>query len=163
MKQLLKKTFRPFLKRGVRSKSEGQAFLELTLILPVIFVLVLGIIAIGFALSYKMKTEAVAREATRVIAKSTGSGSVQIGLARARQVAEQYGFDLDRLQVEIRSAEDQDSPVRGGRVNVTVTYQYKMFNFTEIKIVGNHSEAIECWRKRSNETSGGTCVEPAEQ
>lgn len=158
-----KERLRIFLRRGTRRKTEGQAFLEITLIIPVIFVLVVGIIAIGIALSYKMKAEAVAREATRVVAKNTGNGSVQIGLNRSQLVAQQYGFDPNKLNIEIQGAEDFATPARGGRVTAIVTYRYKMFNFVEIQIVGKHTEAIECWRKRDDENSGGTCVSPDQQ
>lgn len=151
------------LRPKAHRKTEGQAFLELTLLLPVIFVLLVGIIAIGIALSYKMKVEAVAREATRVVAKNIGNGSVQIGLGRSQMVAQQYGFDLNKLEIEIRGAEDFATPARGGRVSATVTYHYKIFNLSEIKIVGSHSEVIECWRKRDDERSGGSCVPADEQ
>jgi Flp pilus assembly protein TadG len=152
-----------FLSQGVRHKTGGQAFLELTLLLPVIFVLVVGVITIGIALSYKMKVEAVAREATRVVAKNTGNGSIQIGLERSRLVAQQYGFDLNKLEVNIEGAQDTTTPARGGRVSATVTYTYQMFNFLDIRIVGKNTEPIECWRKRDDENSGGTCVSPDEQ
>ncbi|HEX2912213.1 MAG TPA: TadE family protein [Chloroflexia bacterium] len=158
-KKWLKKVFQ----KRIHQKTEGQAFLELTLIIPVIFVLVVGVIAIGIALSYKMKAEAVAREATRVVAKNTGNGSVQMGLGRSQLVAQQYGFDLNKLNIEIQGAEDFATPARGGRVTATITYHYKMFNFVEIQIVGKHTEAIECWRKRDDENSGGTCVSPDQQ
>jgi Flp pilus assembly protein TadG len=152
-----------FLRQGIRHKTGGQAFLELTLLFPVIFVLVVGIITIGIALSYKMKVEAVAREATRVVAKNTGNGSIQIGLQRSQLVARQYGFDLYQLDVNIQGVQDTATPARGGRVSATVTYHYQMFNFVDIRIVGKNTEMVECWRKRDDETSGGSCVPPDEQ
>lgn len=155
--------YRFFVRWKIQQKTEGQAFLEMSLILPIIFLLVLGLIAIGVALSYKMKVEAVAREATRVIAKNTGNSSIQIGLERSKAVASQYGFDMSKLDIEISGVEDFATPARGGKVTATVTYRYKVFNYAEIQIIGKHTEAIECWRKRDDENSGGTCVSPDQQ
>jgi Flp pilus assembly protein TadG len=151
------------LRQGFRRKTQGQAFLEAVLIIPTVFMLVLGTIAIGLAFSYKMKVEGVAREATRVVAKNTGNGSIQIGLDRAREVARQYGLDLEKIDIDISGASDTTTPARGGTVTAKVTYRYQVFNFAEINIVGKNSEIIECWRKRDDENSGGTCVSPDEQ
>lgn len=146
-----------------KARNRGQAFVELTLILPVFFILVAGVIAVGIALSYKLKVEAVARETTRVIAKNTGNGSIQIGLQRSEAVARQFGFDLTKLDVSIEGVQDTTTPARGGVVSATVTYHFQMFNFVNIEIVGKNAETIECWRKRDDENSGGTCVPPDQQ
>lgn len=152
-----------FFRQGIRRKTQGQAFLEMVLIIPTVFMLVLGTIAIGLALSYKMKVEGVAREATRVVAKNTGNGSIQIGLDRAREVARQYGMDLEKIDIEISGASDNTTPARGGTVTAKVIYHFQIFNFAEINIAGKNSEIIECWRKRDDENSGGTCVSPDQQ
>ncbi len=151
--------------RAHEKSKPGQSLLEVAVFLPIIFTLLLAMVYIGLCLSDKMKLEAVSREATRVIAKNTGNGSVSIGIERAREVAHQYGFEADKLEIKIYgpSVSDNFTPARGSLVTAEVTYNLKLFGFSELKIAGKHSEIIECWRTRDDANNGGTCLPPDQQ
>jgi Flp pilus assembly protein TadG len=141
---------------------KGQAFLEMLLIIPLVFTLVIGVVIIGLAMSYKMKVEGIARESTRAIVKNTGNGSIQVGLTRVQEVAGEYGLDPAKLDVVIEGVRDDLTPARGGTVKAKVTYRFKLLGFTELELVGENRERIECFRYRDDDNSGGTCLPPGE-
>jgi Flp pilus assembly protein TadG len=146
-------------------QQKGQSLLELAIFLPVLFILLLAMIYTGLCLDHKMKLEAIAREATRVVAKNTGNGSVSIGLARAEVVARQYGLDPAALEIKVYGTYVSDSftPGRGSMVTAEVTNTLKLFGFVAVTIGGKHSEIIECWRTRDDANSGGSCLPPDQQ
>lgn len=149
---------------GMR-RQKGQSLLELSIFLPVFFILLLALVYIGLCLDNKMKMEAIAREATRAVAKNTGNGSVSIGVARAEAVARQYGLDPANLEIKVYGTYVSDSftPGRGSTVIAEVTNNLKLFGFLPINISGKTSEIIECWRTRDDANSGGTCLSPDQQ
>ncbi|HEX2915008.1 MAG TPA: TadE/TadG family type IV pilus assembly protein [Chloroflexia bacterium] len=160
----------PFGKRhkprpGGRGGPEGQSLLEMAVFLPMIFILVLALVYTGLCLNAKMELEAVAREATRVVTKSTGNGAIEAGMERAAQVAGQYGFNPAELDVKISGPylSDTITPGRGSIVTAEVSYNFKLFGFPAIQIAGQNSEVIECWRSRDDPNSGGSCVPPDQQ
>ncbi|NWJ47117.1 MAG: pilus assembly protein [Chloroflexi bacterium] len=141
----------------------GQALLEFIFIIPLIMALVISIVALGVVLDYKQKLEGVAREATRLVSKSTGNGNIEIGMGRAEEVAQKYGLDPARLSIEVTGVSDSMTPARGGVVKAVVRYRVKAFIFPELTVVGQHQESIECWRMRDDDNSGGSCLPPVDE
>jgi hypothetical protein len=59
-------------------QQKGQSLLELAIFLPVLFILLLAMIYTGLCLDQKMKLEAIAREATRVVDKTPVTARFQL-------------------------------------------------------------------------------------
>ncbi len=148
---------------SIRNRNSGQALLEFIFIIQVIMTLILSIIALGLVLDCKQKLEGVAREATRLVSKSTSNGNIEMGISRAKEVARQYGLEPNRLSIEVSGVSDTMTPARGVIVKAVVHYRVQAFIFPEITVTGQHQEVIECWRMRDDDNSGGSCLPPVDE
>ena len=146
-----------------RNKQSGQGFLELALVAPVMIILVLGVVFIGLTFDIKLKTQAVAREAARVASKGNGSGAVTTAIYQAQSVADQYNLSPAALAITISGLSDEATPARGQVVTAEVTYHFKLLGLFNADVAAKDSEVVECWRSRSNDTSGDSCAPPEEQ
>lgn len=98
-------------------KSEqGQALVELALILPILFLLLMGIIEFGRVFNAYITVSHVSREAARVAALGSSDSKVQaLALERAG------GLDASRLKTEVKP--DYAERGRGVPVEVKIDYE----------------------------------------
>lgn len=97
----------------------GSAAVEALLVAPVLLVLIALLVGGGQLVSDQAAVRAVAREAGRIaVTASTSSGAVELGTARAHEVAAGYGLDSAHLRVMVQPG----SFVRGEEVTVHVAY-----------------------------------------
>ena len=104
-----------------RGGDDGQASVELALLLPVLALLLLVILQIGLLGRALVLVSHAAREAARAAAVDADPGAAE---AAARAAG---GLDADRLTVRVRGRGEP-----GTRVRVTVTYRAG----TEVPLVG---------------------------
>lgn len=100
-------------------RENGQAMVELALILPVLLLILMGIIEFGFMFNSYLTLNNVSREAARYA--SLGGSDVQAE-SRATDIAQ--NLDADKLTFVISPSEA--SRDRGDSVEVVVTYQYSL-------------------------------------
>jgi len=111
-------------------RNDGQAMVELTLILPVLLLIIMGIIEFGFMFNNYLTLNNVSREATRYASLGgTDAGAV----TRAVEIAP--NLDADRLTIVITPSEANRG--RGDSVEVVVTYQYTLVTPFLDGIIGN--------------------------
>lgn len=104
----------------MKHKQEGQALVEMAIILPILLILITGIIEFGFVFNAYLTLNNASREAARAI--SVGETSVQAS-DRVNVVAAQ--LDLTQISVIVTPADDNRD--RGDSVNVKVEYTYHFF------------------------------------
>ena len=101
---------------------EGQATVELALVLPLVAALLLVVLQVGLVLRDHLLVAHAAREAARAAAVADGDP----GAAATRAARRSGGLDPDRLVV-------RTSPAAGGdAVRVVVTYR----SATDVPLVG---------------------------
>ncbi|MBE0450529.1 MAG: pilus assembly protein [Clostridia bacterium] len=100
-------------------KEDGQAMVELALILPVLLLIIMGIFEFGFMFNNYLTVSNVSREAARYA--SLGGTDAQ-AVARATEIAP--NLDASRLTIVITPT--QSSRGRGDSLEVVVTYQYSL-------------------------------------
>ena len=101
--------------------SEGQAAVELALALPLVAVLLLALVQLGFLVRDQVLVVHAAREAVRQAAVDPASDAAR------RAAAASSGLAPDRLEVSVSG---RGGP--GSRVRVTVTYRAP----TNVPLVG---------------------------
>ena len=101
--------------------SEGQAAVELALALPLVAVLLLALVQLGFLVRDQVLVVHAAREAVRQAAVDPASDAAR------RAAAASSGLASDRLEVTVSG---RGGP--GSRVRVTVTYRAP----TNVPLVG---------------------------
>ena len=102
-----------------RNRQKGQNLVEFALLAPVIFLLLFGIIDIGFALDHRLTLQHAVREGARFAAVHADCEAVQ---ARTRERAND-----DELEVSVCYFKDETpvtSAAAGDTVKVTATYHY---------------------------------------
>jgi Flp pilus assembly protein TadG len=104
-----------------RRSSEGQAAVELALALPLVAVLLLALVQIGFLVRDQVLVVHAAREGVRQAAVDSGSDAAR------RAAAASSGLASDRLDVSVSG---RGGP--GSRVRVTVHYKAP----TNVPLVG---------------------------
>ncbi len=100
---------------------EGQAAVELALVLPLVAILLLGLVQVGLIVRDQILVVHAAREAAREAAVDGRPG------VPARAAAASSTLDQGRLTVE---SSDRGGP--GSRVKITVTYRAP----TDVPLVG---------------------------
>jgi Flp pilus assembly protein TadG len=105
--------------RGARE--EGQASVELALLLPLVLLLLLAILQVGLLARDAVLVSHASREGARAAATDLRPGAAA---AAARRSA---GLDADRMEVAVSG-----SRVPGGRVSVTVSYRAA----TDVPLIG---------------------------
>ena len=102
-------------------QEEGQATVELALLLPLLVALLLGVIQVGLVARNSVAVSHATRAAARTALVDPSAGAVR---AAARQAT---GLDPSRLRVEVLG-----SPVPGAVVRVRVSYA----DPTDVPIIG---------------------------
>lgn len=115
----------------------GSAAVEALLVAPVLLVLVALLVGGGELVSDQAAVRAVAREAGRIaVTASTPSGAVELGTARAGEVAAGYGLDSARLRVSVQPG----SFDRGKEVTVRVTYGADLSGLPAFGLIPSNTE-----------------------
>lgn len=100
-------------------KDDGQAMVELALILPVLLLIIMGIIEFGFMFNNYLTLNNVSREAARY---ASLGGTDSEAVVRATEIAP----NLDSAKLTIVITPSESSRGRGDSVEVVVTYQYSL-------------------------------------
>lgn len=100
-------------------KEDGQAMVELALILPILLLIIMGIFEFGFMFNNYLTLNNVSREAARYA--SLGGADSQ-AMARATEIAP----NLDATRLTIVITPTQANRGRGDSVKVVVTYRYNL-------------------------------------
>ncbi len=103
------------------NRDEGQAAVELALVLPLVAILLLALVQVGLIVRDQILVIHAAREAAREAAVDAGAG------VPARAAAASSTLDDDRLTVE---SSDRGGP--GSRVRIHVRYRAP----TDVPLVG---------------------------
>lgn len=135
---------------GLKRWERGTALVELALVLPVLFFMVFGILAVGRVVQAKIAVQAAAREASRTLATASSEAQgLTDSVATGRSVAEGYGLSSDRLTVETNSNGFQ----RGGTASAVVSYSVSLaglplLDAANIVVTSTHTERIDLYRSR---------------
>ncbi len=100
-------------------KDDGQAMVELALILPVLLLIIMGIFEFGFMFNNYLTLSNVSREAARY---ASLGGTDAEAVVRATEIAP--NLDSDQLTIVITPSESNRG--RGDSLEVVVTYQYSL-------------------------------------
>lgn len=100
-------------------KNDGQAMVELALILPVLLLIIMGIFEFGFMFNNYLTLNNVSREAARY---ASLGGSDTEAVVRATQIAP--NLDSEKLTIVITPTESNRG--RGDSVKVVVIYRYTL-------------------------------------
>ncbi|MDW7660400.1 MAG: pilus assembly protein [Bacillota bacterium] len=100
-------------------KDDGQAMVELALILPVLLLIIMGIIEFGFMFNNYLTLNNISREAARYA--SLGGTDAEAAI-RATEIAP----NLDSAKLTIVITPTEAGRGRGDSVEVVVTYQYSL-------------------------------------
>ncbi len=111
-------------------KDDGQAMVELALILPVLLLIIMGIFEFGFMFNNYLTLNNVSREAARY---ASLGGTDAEAVIRATEIAP--NLDSDQLTIVITPTEANRG--RGDSVEVVVTYQYSLLTPFLDGIIGN--------------------------
>jgi len=98
---------------GSAAADEGQATVELALVLPVVATLLLAVVQVGLVVRDQIRVTHAAREAARAAAVDPDPD------AAAHAAADGSGLDPDRLSLDLTG---RDGP--GSRVRAEVTYRF---------------------------------------
>ena len=115
------------------SKGErGSAAVEALLVAPVLLVLIALLVGGGQITSDQAAVRAVAREAGRVaVTAPSAIEAVELGRARASEIAAGYGLDSSDLRVSIGPGSFE----RGGDVQISVTYTVELSNLPALGLI----------------------------
>jgi Flp pilus assembly protein TadG len=110
--------------RSVLRRQDGQAIVEMALVLPILCALLLGIAQFGIAFNnYVTLTDATRAGARKAaVARFTGD---QGAAAKASVYANAASLDPNQLQVTV-TADNGDWTTAGNNVTVTATYPYSI-------------------------------------
>ena len=131
----------------MKERERGSAAVEALLVAPVLLVLVALLVGGGQLVSDQAAVRAVAREAGRIaVTGSSPSDAVELGTARAAEVADGYGLDSSRVRVSVQPG----SFDRGDQVTVHVTYSVDLSGLPSFGLIpgtaeltANHVEPID--------------------
>lgn len=99
--------------------NKGQALVEFAIIIPILFLLIMGILQFGMMLNSYLTIENASREGARE--GIAGSSDADI---RSRILAVTPNLDHNDLTITITP--DENSRSAGDTLTVTVTYNYKL-------------------------------------
>jgi hypothetical protein len=131
---------------ALRPRERGQAAVEAALVLPLMLLLVLGVYAVGVVGRTDAALLAVAQEAARAAATSTGADQAAAhGVARGRQVAD--GYRLADASIVVNASDF--GPGGHVRADATVTVSMvglSVFGPTQITLHHQHVEPVDPYR-----------------
>ena len=120
---------------------KGTVFIELTLVLPILILLIAGIIQFGFLLNAKIAVNSASYEAARIATLSDNpeSDAINAVLAYASSTMPGWNFN-ERLSLEV----DISGKDPGDIVQVEVTYKIPIFfpKIPPFSIIGEDSTEI---------------------
>lgn len=130
----------------------GTAAVEALLVAPVLLVLLALLMAGGEVTSDQAALRGVVREAGRIAVTARDAGqAVDLGRARAEEVAAGYGLDASRLRVTIAPGSFE----RGSTVLVTATYSVDLTALPSLglipgsaRLTARHVEPIDLYISR---------------
>jgi len=107
-------------------KSEGQAVVELVLVLPLILVMVFAIVEFGFALNSHLAVSNAAAEGARYgsLGTAPGDGTCALSTVRGRALIAS-GENLDCSDIAVSYPGAPGSAARGDSVVVRVSHDYQ--------------------------------------
>ncbi len=123
---------------------EGQALLELALVLPFLLFLTFAVVGAGRVVQARQGVSAVAREAARA---GTAGLSPAAGRGRGEEVARGYGLTNGSLEVRV----DGGRFAPGGRVVAYAAYEVRFDDlplpgWARLRVRGEAWEAIDLYR-----------------
>ncbi len=132
--------------RSLRRAQDGQALVELALVLPLLLLLVLGIIQFGILFNnYLTLTDAVRAGARQAAVSRTVTNPVAATESRIKGSA--AGLDTSDLAITVTPRDPSDGSatwVQGGDVTVKATYPYAIDLFGVVVMSGRlESETTE--------------------
>ena len=133
-----------------RQADEGQALVEMALVLPMLLLLAFGVVAVGRVVQAQMGVNAVAREAARVAALAEEPGAAQArGLAAGYAAAAGYGLQNGTLRLVVNPGD----MARGGRVTAQAAYAVSLgdlplLNWASVGVSSTHDERVDLYRSR---------------
>lgn len=102
---------------SIRQREDGQSILELTLVLPFIFLLLVAVVEAGFALRDYVMVQSVNREGVRWAVRMPPTGGESLALENFRETQVPAAFN------RIREAAD-NAGLREEDVNIILTHIY---------------------------------------
>lgn len=137
-------------------REQGQALVELALVIPVLLILAFGVVGVGRVIQAQMAVSAVVREAARAAAlANTPAQASSDGIARGQEVAAGYGLSAASLQLSV----DPGSLTRGSAVQASAHYTVELgdlplLGWARVTVGSSHSERVDLYR--SFWQTGGT-------
>lgn len=132
------------------AKQQGQALVEVALVIPVLLLLVLGVVALEQVLQAQLGVSAVAREAAHVAATAGSPAEAAArGLARGQEVAAGYRLGNGSLVLTV----DAGSLQRGGQVVASAHYTVAFaglppVDWGAVTVSSTHAEQVGLYRSR---------------
>ena len=129
---------------------DGQALVEVALVLPMLLLLAFGVVAVGRVIQAQIGVSAVAREAARVVALGEEPGAAQAqGLAAGYAAAAGYGLQNGTLRLAVNPGD----MARGGRVTAQASYAVSLgdlplLNWASVGVSSTHNERVDLYRSR---------------
>lgn len=137
---------------GVRRATthEGQALLEVALVVPVVLLLVVGIVGLGRVQGTRNGLDVAAREAARAAAQGRNGGdAVASGLARGRELAFSHGLTNGSFALTV----DARGLAPGDVVRTSASYEVRfgdlpLLGWANVTLRASGQEAIDQYRSR---------------
>jgi len=132
------------------SRQDGQAIIEMALVVPMLLLLAFGVVAVGRVTQAQMAVSAVARESAASAAMANDAAeAVARGTVRGRAVAEGYHLANGTLQFVI----DAGTFARGGAVEASAHYEVvlndlPLLGWVRVPVNSHHRERIDPYRSR---------------
>lgn len=123
--------------QSTHSQQNGQAIVELAIVVPILLVLAFGVLAIGRVVQADMAVRAVAWEAARAGAlANSATQATRQGLTSGLAVADDYHLSQSAVQITI----DASGYRRGGQVVAKARY---VVSFGDLPLLGWASAPVE--------------------
>ncbi|MFN8472166.1 MAG: TadE/TadG family type IV pilus assembly protein [Anaerolineae bacterium] len=133
-----------------RQTDDGQALVEVALVLPLLLLLAFGVVAVGRVVQAQIGVSAVTREAARVAALAEEPGAAQAqGMAAGNAAAAGYGLQNGTLRLAVNPGD----MARGSRVTAQAAYAISLadlpfLNWASVGVSSTHDERVDLYRSR---------------
>jgi len=131
-----------------RRRQQGQALVELALVVPFLLLLGTSLIGVGRVTQVRMGVNVVARDAARAGAlASSPEEAAARGVQRGQDVALSYGLGDGSLQLIV----DASGYGRGGRVVAQARYVVRfvdlpLLGWAQVPLTSTHAEPVDPYR-----------------